>query len=145
MSSCIKGFSALAAAISMSLAAHAGQFTVETGKTKPLKLKGDAGSVVIGNPNIADVAVHDSRLLFVSGKAFGTTNLIIFDDNANTLFSADIVVTANSNNLVTVNRAGANHSYDCTPTCRPTLAIGDDDAHFGSVSTQMESQKNLSE
>jgi len=125
--------------------ALAGQFTVESGKTKQLRLKTDASSVVIGNPNIADVAVANGKLLFVSGKAFGTTNLLIFDSAGNTIYAADVVVTTNSANLVTVNRAGANYSYDCAPECRAGLAIGDSDEHFESIFNQMDRQKELSE
>lgn len=145
MLSITRSLSSLVLAVAFSAVAHAGQFTVEAGKTKPLKLKAEADSVVIGNPNVADVAVHDSKLLFISGKSFGTTNLIVFDKNAKTLFSADIVVTTNSANLVTVNRAGSNFTYDCAPECRPSPAIGDNEDHFGRVIGQMDQQKGLSE
>ena len=133
------------ASLAVSAAAYAGQFTVEAGKTKPLKLKAEAGSVVIGNPNIADVAVHDSTLLFVSGKSFGTTNLLIFDKDGNTVYSADVVVTTNTANLVTVNRAGNDYSYDCAPAFRAGLSVGDDAGHFDQVYNQLTQQQELSE
>lgn len=126
-------------------AASAQQFTVETGKTKPLKLKQTAGSVVLGNPNVADVAVHSENMLFISGKTFGTTNLIVFDSEGETIYSANIVVTTNTANMVSVNRAGANFTYDCAPACRPGLSIGDDEGHYNQIYTQMEQQRELSE
>ncbi len=129
----------------MAASAHAGHFTVETGKTKPLRLSTDAASVVIGNPNIADVAVHNGKLIFVSGKSFGTTNLMIFDKAGNTIYSSDIVVTTNTANLVTVNRAGNNYTYDCAPDCRSTLSVGDDPNQFNSVRNQIQQQAELSE
>lgn len=132
-------------ALLLASSAVAGQFTVESGKTKPLRLNTDAASVVIGNPNIADVAVANGKLLFVSGKVFGTTNLLIFDAEGHTIYSADVVVTTNTANLVTVNRAGASYSYDCAPDCRAGLAVGDSDDHFQSVYNQMDQQKDLSE
>ncbi|MDJ0922154.1 MAG: pilus assembly protein N-terminal domain-containing protein [Henriciella sp.] len=125
--------------------AHAGQFTVEAGKSKPLRIKGEAASVVIGNPNIADIGVHDEHLLFISGKTFGTTNLLIFDKDGKTLYAADLVVTTNTSNLVTVNRAGRDFSYDCSPTCRAGLSIGDDPGHYGEVFNQLLQQKELYE
>lgn len=131
------------AAAILSCAAHAGHITVETGKAKAIKLKTNADSVIIGNPNIADVAVHDDTLLFVTGKSYGTTNLMIFDNEGNTIHSSDVVVTANTTSWVSVKRAGANFTYDCSPDCRPTLSPGDDNAHYGNVSEQLLLQKEL--
>lgn len=127
----------------MSCAASAGHITVETGKAKAIKLNVNADSVIIGNPNIADVAVHNDTLLFVTGKAYGTTNLMIFDNEGNTIHSSDVVVTLNTNTWVSVNRAGANFTYDCAPACRPTLSPGDNPAHFGIVAEQLAQQKEL--
>lgn len=133
------------AALTITAAAHAGQFTVESGKTKPLRLKSKAGSVVIGNPNIADVAVHNDKLIFVSGKTFGTTNLMIFDSNGNTIYSSDIVVTTNTANLVTINRGGENFTFDCAPNCRAGLSVGDADRHFNQTYNQIDRQSDLTE
>ncbi len=131
------------AAALVALAAHAGQITVEAGKAKAVKLKANADSVIIGNPNVADVAVHDDKLLFVTGKSFGTTNLMIFDKEGNTLHSSDVVVTANTATWVSVKRAGANYTYDCAPSCRPTLAAGDQEDHYANVGEQLLLQKEL--
>ncbi|MEM1086925.1 MAG: pilus assembly protein N-terminal domain-containing protein [Pseudomonadota bacterium] len=125
--------------------AIAGQFTVESGDTKALRLSEEAGNVVIGNQNIADVSVVNSKLLLISGKVFGTTNLMVFDGEGKAIYSADIVVTTNTANLVTVNRAGANFSYDCAPECRPGFVIGDEAEHFANVFRQVEQQKQLNE
>ena len=134
--------SGLAAAL-VACVAHAGQITVEAGKAKAVKLKANADSVIIGNPNVADVAVHDDTLLFVTGKSFGTTNLMIFDKDGNTLHSSDVVVTANTNTWVSVKCAGANYTYDCAPSCRPTLAAGDEQEHYANVGEQLLLQKEL--
>ena len=131
------------AAALIACAAHAGQITVEAGKAKAVKLKSNADSVIIGNPNVADVAVHDDKLLFVTGKSFGTTNLMIFDKEGNTLHSSDVVVTANTATWVSVKRAGSNFTYDCSPSCRPTLAAGDDQEHYANVGEQLLLQKEL--
>ena len=81
---------------------------VEANKTVPVKLKGTAASVVLGNRNIADVAVHDEHMIFITGKSFGTTNLMVFDRSGNQILNTEVVVTANTSNLVTVNRNGSN-------------------------------------
>ena len=117
-------------------AAAAQQYTVESGTTKPVRLSKPASSVVIGNQNIADVAVADPQLVFLTGKTFGTTNLIVLDEDNNILVSANVVVTANSANLVTVNRAGSSFTYDCPGECRDAPMIGDDPAHFSNAASQ---------
>ena len=131
------------AALLVACAAQAGHITVEAGKAKAIKLNTNAESVIIGNPNIADVAVHDDKLLFVTGKSFGTTNLMIFDSKGNTIHSSDVVVTANTATWVSVKRAGANFTYDCAPACRPTLSAGYDSGHYDNVGEQLLMQKEL--
>lgn len=123
-------------------AAMAGQLSIEANKTVPVKLRGAASSVVLGNQNVADVAVHDDHLLFVTGKSFGTTNLLVFDKAGNQIYSAEVVVTVNSSNLVTINRSGQNYTYDCAPQCRSVLSPGDDGEYFdGNLSQQRGMQK----
>lgn len=145
MSLLTKFGTAAAAVLFLCASAHAGQFTVESGKTKPLRLKGEAASVVLGNPNIADVAVHDEKMLFISGKVFGTTNLIIFNEEGQAIYTGDIVVTTNTANMVTVKRGSENYTYDCAPDCRPALTIGDAPQQFDAVYNQMTQAKELAE
>lgn len=126
-------------------AAFAGTLSIEANKTIPVKLRGSAASVVLGNQMIADVAVHDEHLLFVTGKSFGTTNLLVFDKAGNQIYSAEVVVTVNSSNLVSVNRAGANYTYDCAPECRAVLSTGDSVDHFDGVLGQQQGLQELNE
>ncbi len=126
MSKATRMASALLAACLMTATAAADRFLVETGMTEPLRLRGKAASVVIGNPDIADVAVHDEHLLLVTGKDLGKTNLLVLDRDGRTLYAADILVTMESSNLVRVNRAGEAAAYDCAPTCR-SMPTGESD------------------
>lgn len=134
---------ALAAITSLVLAgiAHAQQLSVEASKTVPVRLTGQASSIIIGNKNIADVAVHNDRLIFVTGKSYGTTNLMVFNKAGDEVYNAEVVVTANSSSLVTVNRAGQNQTYDCAPACRSALTLGDDPEYFaGLIQQQLQTQ-----
>lgn len=133
-------FSALVC-LACASAAQAQQLSIEASKTVPLRLSGAASSIVVGNKNIADVAVHDDRLIFVTGKSYGTTNLMVFNKAGEEVYSAEVVVTANSSNLVTVNRGGQNQTYDCAPVCRSALSLGDDPAYFsGLIQQQLQTQ-----
>ena len=125
--------------------ALAGPLSVEASKTIPVRLKGAAASVVLGNRNIADVAVHDENLIFITGKSFGTTNLMVFDRSGNEILSTDVVVTVNSSNMVTINRSGANYTYDCAPACRSVASPGDDDGYFSGLLNQQQQMQKLTE
>ena len=130
-------------ALAGSLFAHAAtaqEISVETNKTVPVRVTGSAASIVIGNKNVADVAVHDEHLIFITGKTFGTTNLMIFDKSGKQIMSSDVVVTANASNLVTINRSGASYTYDCAPECRSVTSAGDEETYFERLMTQ---QKNM--
>jgi len=93
------------AALAFSLSAFADPIVIEANKSTSLKLNGSAASVVIGNPRVADVAVHDANLIFITGRTFGTTNLLVFSESGEQIYSGDVVVTTNTTNLVNVNRA----------------------------------------
>ncbi len=138
----------LAATLSAALfcaTAAAQQITVEAGTTKPVRLSKAASSVVIGNENVADVAVADPKLVFLTGRSFGTTNLLVLDKDNQIILSTNVVVTTNTANLVTVNRAGASFSYDCLEECRDAPVIGDDPGHFSRALSQAEQTKRLTE
>ena len=125
--------------------AHANQLSVETSKSVPVRLDGAAASVVLGNKNIADVAVHSDNLLFVTGKSYGTTNLIVVNRDGREIYNTTVVVTSNSSNLVVVNRAGQPYSYDCATVCRGAVNLGDDPAHFDSLVQQQFQVQALNE
>lgn len=145
MTSFAKASAVLLAGALFAAPAIAQQFSVESGNTKPVRLAKPASSVVIGNQNIADVAVAGPQLILLTGKSFGTTNLLIFDSDNNLIVSADVTVTANTANLVTVNRAGSQYTYDCATDCRDAPMIGDDESHFAKALGQAEQAQQLTE
>lgn len=134
-----------AATLAISASALAQQFHVEASKTRQLKLRGDAATVVLGDPTVADVSVHDKNLLFVTGRTFGSTNILIFDKDGKPLYSGDVVVTVNTTNFVAINRGGATNTYDCAPRCRSVTVLGDDAGYFGNVLNQKRQLQTLAE
>jgi Flp pilus assembly secretin CpaC len=145
MSYLAKAFATIVIVILVTSQAFAGQLTVEANKTKPVRLAGQASNVVIGNPGIADVAVLDNHTLLVTGKTFGTTNLIVFNKEGQQIYSVDVVVTTNTSSLVTVNRAGQNNTYDCARDCRSILAVGDEPGYFDAIGLQNETLKTIAD
>lgn len=92
--------------------------TVPLDQTRKLTFGGTASSVVVGNPEIADVNVIDGRNLMVVGKRFGVTNLVVMDAAGRTLFDNEIVVSAGAGAMVSIRRGVATAEYACTPHCQ---------------------------
>ena len=103
---------------------------VRIDEARLIRLDGDAVQVIVGNPSIADVAAQGSRLLVVTGKSYGSTNVIALDREGREILSARLGVAPNDARLVTVYRGTLRQSLHCTPDCQRMLAIGDDKAAF---------------
>jgi Pilus formation protein N terminal region len=129
-----KFFAALAFSLALAPAALAADpFQVKVDETVTLKLAAPANSVVIGNATVADVSVHDSRTLLITGKAFGATNLTVLDRGGNTIYSSELIVGGEPDNGLTIVRSGDTYSYSCVEKCRATPMVGDEPGHFSSV------------
>ena len=103
---------------------------VRIDEAQVIRLDRDAAQVIVGNPSIADVAAQSARLLVVTGKSYGSTNLIALDGAGREILSAELGVARNDARLVTVYRGAMRTSLHCTPDCQRMLAIGDDKAQF---------------
>jgi Pilus formation protein N terminal region len=123
---------------SASLAAQ--ELIIKTDQTQLLNVTGSPGAVVIGNPSIADATVHGNKI-FIHGRAFGSTNLIILDQNGNQLVSLDITVQQGGENNLALYKAGARYTYVCAPACEATLQAGDQVDWFGDIS-KMDTKKS---
>ena len=94
------GFRAIAAALVMTLGlgvAQAREFVVTADQAGLIRLPGDASGVIVGNPGIADAMLYDSRTLFVTGKVFGRTNLIVLDEAGRVLYAASLAKRSSRN------------------------------------------------
>ncbi len=82
-----------------------------------LTVSGSLGSVFIGNPAIADVAVAGIDIVFVIGRQAGKTNLIILDPDGRPLLERSIRVSDLTTGTLTVRTPTTNTLYACTPRC----------------------------
>jgi Flp pilus assembly secretin CpaC len=94
----------------------------------PIRLADSAEGVAIGNPAIAGVSVQNDRFLFVTGRSYGSTNLVVVGANGRVLYSGRVVVTPDETDVVMVTRGGETARLECTPLCRPRPDIGDGQA-----------------
>lgn len=125
--------------------AEEGGVIVMTDRAKVFRIDTPADTVIVGNPAIADVTMHDRNTVVVTGKLFGTTNLVILDRNAEPIIDEVITVRPSDSGLVTVQRNGARFSYSCSPVCEPTLRVGDHKDSFELTSQQAASRNKMAE
>jgi Flp pilus assembly secretin CpaC len=135
---------AAAAAIAVS-PAIAETIDVIVNQAKVMRIARPADVVIIGNPAIADATIQDSQTLIITGRSFGTTNLIVLDAAGLAIADEIIAVGAQDQNVVTVYRRDSRETFSCNPDCSPTLAVGDSKAWFDSVSEQIQAQIGMTE
>lgn len=118
----------LALALLGSIAAHAdaGGIVVSLDRARIVKVPAGTQTLIIGNPLVADVTMlKGNGSMVVSGRSFGTTNLISLNSSGNAIDETTIKVIASNQSLVVL-RGTSQESYSCNPRCAPTVALGDD-------------------
>ena len=111
------GLAALAAAVATAAVA-APAIVVPIDQSTRLTVGGAAYSVLVGSPAVADVTVVDSHTLFVSGRSYGSTDVVVLDRDGVQLYRGDIVVTAPETGRVSVYRGAARTDMACAPGCQ---------------------------
>ncbi len=94
-----------------------------------LKLDRPVSKVIIGNADVADATVADAKTIVVTGRNFGTTNLVILDQDGNAIVDERILVSIDEGNTVRVYKQTSRTVLSCTPNCerhveRKTAATG---------------------
>jgi Flp pilus assembly secretin CpaC len=120
------------------LPARADTVSVDVDRAKVMRMSRPADVVIVGNPAIADATVQDNQTLIITGKSFGSTNLIVLDAMGQSIVEEIVTVTQPDDGLVTVYRRASRQTFSCTPACSPTLSIGDNDSSFAAVSQQIQ-------
>ena len=135
----------LAALLILALAAPgnaAEPLILKTDQTQLLALSGTPATVVVGNPSIADVTIQGNEV-FLHGRAFGTTNIIIMDAAGARLSDFEVTVMKDGSHDVAVYKAGSRFSYVCAPDCEATFHVGDNGPFFGMVTEEAKQKVNL--
>jgi Flp pilus assembly secretin CpaC len=96
----------------------------------------------VGNPLIADVAVQSGGLVVVTGKGYGSTNLIVLDRAGAVLMERSVVVRGATDQSVQVYRGVERETYSCTPDCERRITLGDSATYFQGTMDQAESRSS---
>jgi len=99
-------------------------------QAKIIKLPEKVATIVVGNPLIADVTLQPGGTVVVTGKGYGSTNMIAMDRAGGILADRSIQVEGPNDKLVTVFRGLERESYSCTPACQRRVTLGDGQNYF---------------
>lgn len=128
---------AVLAAAALAGVAHAGEVKVALDQSRPISLPASATGVVVGNPSVAGVSIQNDRLLFVTGRSYGSTNLIVVGPSGRPIFEARVTVIPDETNVVMVTRGAATARLDCSPMCRRRPDISDEQNAFSQTNEQI--------
>ncbi len=90
-----------------------------------VRLDRPAGTILVGNPLIADVTVLGNDTLFVSARTIGSTNIIVLDKQGNELVTYEVFVREPRTKRVVLNNAGETQNFQCAPNCERALTQSD--------------------
>jgi Flp pilus assembly secretin CpaC len=120
-----------------------GDVSVELDLATVIQIPAGTDTLALGNPAIADVTrPRAGGYTVVTGKSYGTTNMLALDRHGEILREMMIHVKAN-NTTVTVLRGTARETWSCLPHCEPTVTLGDHPDYFGGSSGQIGSRNGL--
>lgn len=87
-----------------------------------LKLERPVSKVIVGNSEVADATVADAHTIVLTGRSFGTTNLVLLDADGNAIVDERILVSIDEGSTVRVFRRTERSVLSCTPNCEQHAA-----------------------
>ena len=117
--------------------AHADESVLVTlDQAKVIRIAAPASTIIIGNPAIADATLQDAQTLVITGRAYGTTNMIILDSEGEPIADNQISVQAPVERQVTLHKGVERYSLSCAPVCQPATVPGDSTTFFDGITAQ---------
>lgn len=102
-------------------AAQSRPISVEIDHAARVQLRGQAASVIVANPDIADVTVVDASTLYITGRGYGLTEVVAVDAIGRTLFQGQVTVVAPAQGAVRVWRGAQVTEMACGASCSPSV------------------------
>ncbi|MBO6919807.1 MAG: pilus assembly protein N-terminal domain-containing protein [Rhizobiaceae bacterium] len=108
----------LLASSTLITAAHSSELLrVFMNHARILKFEQPVSSVIVGNSEVADITVSDPTTVVLTGKSYGSTNLVILNDEGEAIVDKRIVVSVDEENSVRVFRQVDRSVLSCAPIC----------------------------
>ena len=127
----------LAAALPPAAAQDGGARTVTLtiDQAQVMRLPDSVGTLIVGNPLIADVSIQSGGMVVLTAKGYGQTNVVALDRSGNVL-EEKVIRVQGTRDAVTVYRGVQRESYSCTPNCERRITLGDSAEFFGATMGQ---------
>ena len=110
-----------------SASAEPGFLRVAYDQSTVVHLDRPAKTVVVGNALIADAILVNDRTVYVQGRMFGNTNVIVVDGDGAEVYNASVTVGAPNLAQVTLYRGSqGQQNLACAPRCERTVTQGDE-------------------
>jgi hypothetical protein len=121
---------------------QAADINVILDRAQLVKLPDRVSTIVIGNPVIADAAVQSGGWMVITGKGYGSTNIVALDRTGAILMEKTIEVQG-PRDVVVVYRGIERDTLSCTPECSRRLTLGDGNAFFEVTVGQITARNGL--
>jgi Flp pilus assembly secretin CpaC len=110
---------AIVAMVTSTESAHADgeMMRVFMNQARILKLDRPISKVIVGNDKVADATVADAKTIVLTGRSFGTTNLVLLDRDGNAVLDETILVSIDESNTVRVFKQTERTVLSCDPNC----------------------------
>lgn len=106
-------------------ASAAEELVINIDQTQILQTSSKPGTIIIGSPGIVDASMQGGKI-FLQGKAYGTTNMILLDRKGGEIANYNVTVKFADTNNVALYKAGDRYTYSCAPVCQAAPQVGDD-------------------
>lgn len=107
------------------------QIRVDIDFARIIRLPEGARTLVLGNPLIADATLlRSDGLVVVTGKSFGSTNLLMLDADGARVAEAILTVAPTNSWVVVFRGPGRRESLACDPECVRSVTLADDPEDF---------------
>src|SRR6478752_2472722 len=126
-----------AAGVISAAPAKADTLSINVDQAQIMHLPEKIATIVIGNPLIADATLQSGGVLVVTGKGYGSTNLLALDRGGKVLMSKTVqVLGAGADDVVTVYKGVERETYSCASECERRITLGDSQNYFNQTMTQ---------
>jgi hypothetical protein len=139
----VLGALAVFCAVFAFLPASADTVSVVLDQARIVKMPERVATIVIGNPQVADASIQAGGLMVVTGKGYGSTNIIALDSRGTVLAEHAVKVAAPKDG-VTVWRGVNRETWSCAPRCERSIMLGDSNEYFENTLKQAESRNGFS-
>jgi len=122
--------------------APAAEMMVTLDQAAVIKLPEQVATIVIGNPVIADASLQSGGTMVITGKGYGTTNIIALD-RSGTVLMERLVTVQGPRDAVVVYRGIERETYSCKPNCERRITLGDSNAYFEALLNETGARNGL--